>query len=86
MGPFVDIAGTTTPLTGFNERDITYLTAINAGWLSYLADEGIQFVHYSVDRVKRQFGLDQDIPDDFFYYYGVSHFCSAIPMTLLFSF
>ena len=23
-------------------------------------------MHYSIDRVKRQFGLDQDIPDDFF--------------------
>ena len=30
MGPFVDTTGTTTPLTGFNERGITYLAAINA--------------------------------------------------------
>ena len=65
MGPFVDIAGTTTPLTGFNERGITYLAVINAGWLSYLADEGIRFVHYFAVRVRRQFELDQDILDDF---------------------
>ena len=25
----------------------------------------VRFVHYSADRVWRQFGLDQDIPDDF---------------------
>ena len=64
MGPFVDTVGTTTPLTGFEERCITYLVATNARWLPYLADEGVKFVHYSADRVRRQFGLDQDIPDD----------------------
>ena len=41
MGPFVDIAGTTTLLIGFDERGITYLAGTNAGWLPYLADEGI---------------------------------------------
>ena len=65
MGPFIDTAGTTTPLTGFEERGITYLAATNVGGLSYLADEGVRFVHYSTDRVRRQFRLDQDIPDDF---------------------
>ena len=30
-----------------------------------LADEGVRFVHYSADKVRRQFRLDQDIPDDF---------------------
>ena len=64
MGPFVDIAGTTTPLAGFEERGITYLAVTNAGWLPYLADEGIRFVHYPTNRVRRQFGLDQDILDD----------------------
>ena len=53
MGPFVDTARTTTPLTDFNERGITYLAATNAGWLPYLADEGIRFVHYSTDRMRR---------------------------------
>ena len=65
MGSFVDAARTTTLLIGFDERGITYLAAINAGWFPYLADKGIQFVHYSADRVRRQFRLDQDIPDDF---------------------
>ena len=64
MGQFVDTAGTTTPLVGFEERGITYLAATNAGWLPYLADKGIKFVHYPANRVRRQFGLDQDIPDD----------------------
>ncbi|KAK9996519.1 hypothetical protein SO802_021205 [Lithocarpus litseifolius] len=65
MGPFTDTAGTTTLLTTFNERGITYLAATNAGWLPYLADKGICFVHYSANEVRRQFRLDQDIPDDF---------------------
>ena len=64
MGLFVDNAGTTTPLTGFDEGRITYLVATNAGWLPYLADEGVRFVHYPANRVRRQFGLNQDIPDD----------------------
>lgn len=41
-----------------------YLVATNARWLPYLADEGIRCVHYSTHRVKRQFGLNQDVPDD----------------------
>ena len=58
MGPFTDIAGTTTSLTTFNERGIMNLAATNAGWLPYLADEGIRFIHYSSNRVRRQFRLD----------------------------
>ena len=65
MGPFVDTAGTTTPSISFDERGITYLAATNDGWLPYLVDEGVGFVHYSANKVRRQFGLDQDIPDDF---------------------
>ena len=64
MASFVDTVGTTTPLAGFDETGITYLVATNAGWLPYLAEEGIRFVHYPANRVKRQFGLDQDILDD----------------------
>ena len=64
MGPFVDTAGTTTPLTSFEERGITYLAATNAEWLPYLADEGLRFVYYPTNRVRRQFRLDQDIPND----------------------
>ena len=58
MGLFVDTAGTTTPLTGFDEAGITYLATTNAGWLPSLADEGMRFVHYPTNRVRRQFGLD----------------------------
>ena len=65
MGPFVDtVRTTTTPLTSFEERGITYLATTNARWLPYLADEGIRFVHYPANRVRRQFRLDQDILDD----------------------
>ena len=65
MGPFMATAETTTPLTAFDERRITYLATTNAGWLPYLAKEGICFVHYFANKEKRQFGLGQDIPDDF---------------------
>ena len=64
MGSFVDTIGTTSPLVSFDETGITYLAATNVRWLPYLADEGIRFVHYLANRVRRQFGLDQDIPDD----------------------
>ena len=53
MGLFVDTVGTTTPLVGFDETVITYLAATNAGWLPYLVDEGIRFVHYPANRVRK---------------------------------
>ena len=53
MGSFVDTIGTTTPLVSFDETVITYLAATNARWLPYLADEGIRFVHYLANRVRR---------------------------------
>ena len=53
MGLFVDTVGTTTPLAGFDEIGITYLVATNAGWLPYLVDEGVRFVHYLANRVRR---------------------------------
>ena len=56
MSSFTNIARTTTQLTAFDERGITYLAATNAGWLPYLADEKLQFVHYSANKVRRQFG------------------------------
>ena len=64
MGSFVDTVGTTSPLASFDEIGITYLAATNARWLPYLADEGVKFVHYPANQVRRQFGLDQDIHDD----------------------
>ena len=53
MGSFVDTVGTTSPLASFDEIGITYLAATNAGWLPYLADEGVRFVHYLANRVRR---------------------------------
>ena len=53
MDPFVDTVETTTLLTNFEERGITYLAATNAGWLPYLANKGIRFVHYPANWVKR---------------------------------
>ena len=53
MGPFMATVGTTTSLVAYDERGSTYLTATNAGWLPYLADEGIWYVHYSTHRVRR---------------------------------
>ena len=53
MGSFVNTVGTTTPLTDFDERGITYLATTNVGWLLYLANEGIRFVHYPANMVKR---------------------------------
>ena len=78
MGLFVDTVGNTTPLTSFDETGITYLAATNAGWLPYLADEGIRFVHYPANRVKIQFGLDQDIPDTIFFSYEVPYFSPTL--------
>lgn len=42
MGPFMGTTGT----TAYEERGVTYLAAINARWLPYLADKGVQYVHY----------------------------------------
>ena len=53
MGLFVDTIRITTPLVSFDETGITYVAATNAGWLPYLADEGIRFVHYLANRVRR---------------------------------
>ena len=54
MSPFVDTVGTTTTLlTGFKKRGITYLAATIVGYLTYLTDEGIRFVHYPANRVRR---------------------------------
>ena len=44
MGPFTDTAKTITSLTAFDEKGITYLATTNAGWLPYLADEGITII------------------------------------------
>ena len=53
MGPFTDTARTTTLLTAFDEKGVIYLAATNVRWLPYLTDEGLCFVHYSANRVRR---------------------------------
>ena len=57
ISPFMATVGTPTPLTTFNEMGITYLVATNTGWLPYLADEGVLYMHYSSHRMRSQFGL-----------------------------
>ena len=78
MGLFVDTIETATPLAGFDEIEITYLAATNVEWLPYLANEGIRFIHYPANRVRKQFGLDQDIPDDLSFL--MESFTSARPL------
>lgn len=65
MDHFMATTRTTTPLIAFDKRGITYLVATNVGWLPNLVDKGILYVHYFARRMRRQFGLDQDILDDF---------------------
>lgn len=65
MWPFIAIARMTTLLVAYDERGTIYLTTTNAGWLPYMANKGIRYMHYSAHRARRKFGLDQDILDDF---------------------
>ena len=65
MGLFMGTVGTTTLLVAYDEKGITYLVATNSRGLPYLVDKGIRYVHYSAHRVRRQFELDQDMPNDF---------------------
>jgi hypothetical protein len=43
-------------------RSLAYLSAISPGWLPILSVIGVTFVPYCPQRVKRQFGFDQDMP------------------------
>ena len=58
MGPFIGIAGTTTPLVAYDQRGITYLAATNAGWLPFLAD---WFKGSKINIFDRQFKCKQVI-------------------------
>ena len=40
---------------------LAYLSAVSLGWLPILSVAGVAFVPYCSQRVKRQFGLDQDV-------------------------
>uniref|UniRef100_A0A2N9I6J8 Aminotransferase-like plant mobile domain-containing protein n=1 Tax=Fagus sylvatica TaxID=28930 RepID=A0A2N9I6J8_FAGSY len=43
-------------------RSLTYLSAVNPGWLPVWSDKGVEYTHYCPNRVRRQFGLDQSVP------------------------
>ena len=45
-----------------NHRSLAYLSAVNPRWLPILSATSVEFTPYCPQRVKRQFGLDQDVP------------------------
>uniref|UniRef100_A0A2N9IL47 Aminotransferase-like plant mobile domain-containing protein n=1 Tax=Fagus sylvatica TaxID=28930 RepID=A0A2N9IL47_FAGSY len=45
-----------------DHQSLAYLSAVNPGWLPILSATGLKFTPYCPQRVKRQFGLDQDVP------------------------
>jgi hypothetical protein len=49
-------------LRATDHRSLVYLSAINLGWLPILSATGLEFTPYCAQRVKKQFGLDQDVP------------------------
>jgi hypothetical protein len=44
-----------------DHRSLAYLSVVSPGWLPILSAAGVAFVPYCPQRVKRQFGLDQDV-------------------------
>ena len=59
---FSDIASQSFELSPDDTRSLTYLSAVNPGWLPVWGDKGVQYTHYCANRVHRQFGLDQGVP------------------------
>ena len=49
-------------LQAVDHQSLAYLSAINPGWLPILSATGLEFTPYCPQRVKRQFGLDHDVP------------------------
>ena len=45
-----------------DHRGLAYLSAISPGWPPILSATGLGFTFYCVQRVRRQFGLDQEVP------------------------
>jgi hypothetical protein len=43
-------------------RSLAYLSTVSLGWLPFLSSTGVSFIPYCPQRVKKQFGLDQDVP------------------------
>uniref|UniRef100_A0A2N9GHN1 Aminotransferase-like plant mobile domain-containing protein n=1 Tax=Fagus sylvatica TaxID=28930 RepID=A0A2N9GHN1_FAGSY len=59
---FSDIASQSFELSPDDTRSLTYLSAVNPGWLPVWSDKGVEYTHYCPNRVRRQFGLDQGVP------------------------
>ena len=62
MSGFRDVEAQDYTLIAGDVASLTYLSAINAGWLPVLSPDGSQFTTYSAHRVRRQFGFEQEIP------------------------
>ena len=45
-----------------DHRSLACLSVVNPGWLPILSVAGLEFTPYCAQRVKRQFGLDHDVP------------------------
>ena len=45
-----------------DHQSLAYLSAVNLGWLPILSATSVEYTPYCPQRVKRQFGLDQDVP------------------------
>jgi hypothetical protein len=59
---FSDIASQSFELFPDDTRSLTYLSAVNPGWLPVWSGKGVEYTHYCANRVRRQFGLDQGVP------------------------
>ncbi len=59
---FSDIASQSFELLRDDTKSLTYLSAVNPGWLPIWSSKGVEYTHYCTNRVLRQFGLDQGVP------------------------
>ena len=59
---FSDIASQSFELLPDDTKSLTYLSAVNPGWLPVWSSKGVEYTHYCANRVRRQFGLDQGVP------------------------
>ena len=47
-----------------DHQSLAYLSTVSPGWLPILSATGVSFIPYCLQRVKRQFGFDQDVSTD----------------------
>ena len=59
---FSDIASQSFELLPDDNKSLTYLSAVNLGWLPVWSSKGVEYTHYCANRIRRQFGLDQGVP------------------------